>query len=102
LEFELELSSASVQIRLISDKAEPAVKNAYAKFNQQFSNRIQFRCCDPKEIHDRFVIVDKARALHLGASIKDLGKSDSLIDQAELDPHRARFEELWLKAQPVA
>jgi hypothetical protein len=30
--------------------------------------------------------------LLLGASIKDLGKSDLLIDAAELDPHKKRFE----------
>lgn len=39
--------------------------------------------------------------LHLGGSIKDLGKSDSLIDLAQLDLLKQRFEELWLKAQPV-
>jgi hypothetical protein len=43
-----------------------------------------------------------SKALHLGGSIKDLGTSDSLIDSAELDLHKKRFEELWLGAQPFS
>jgi hypothetical protein len=99
----LEVSSASVKIRLISNRADDPTKLAYKLFNQQFNNRVEFRLCDPKtdKLHDRFIIVDGVRALHLGGSIKDLGTSDSLIDAAELDPHKQRFEELWLKAQPV-
>jgi hypothetical protein len=97
----LELTPPSVQIRLISNRADATTKAAFALFDQQFPNRIQFRLCNRKDIHDRFIIVDKTQALHLGASIKDLGKSDSLIDQAKLEPHRKRFEELWFASQPV-
>jgi hypothetical protein len=101
----MELSSASVRIRLISnsDKVQEATKRAYTLFNQQFKDRAEFRLCDPdpSKLHDRFIIVDGLRALHLGGSIKDLGKTDSLIDSAEPDPHKKQFEELWLKAQPV-
>jgi hypothetical protein len=50
--------------------------------------KVEFRVCDPKEIHDRFIIVDGQEALHFGAAIKDLGKSDSLIDSALLEPHK--------------
>jgi hypothetical protein len=63
--------------------------------------RAEFQICDPKDIHDRFIIVDGQSALHVGASIKDLGKSDSLIDSALLAPHKQRFEELWLKGSVV-
>jgi hypothetical protein len=99
----LEVTPASVRIRLISNRADNPTRQAYALFNQQFNNRAEFRLCDPNtdRLHDRFIIVDGARALHLGGSIKDLGTSDSLIDAAELDPHKRRFEELWLKARSV-
>jgi hypothetical protein len=96
----LEVTPSSVRIRLISDKARPPTVQAYNLFKAQYS-RVEFRTCDPKEIHDRFIIVDSKAALHLGASIKDLGKSDSLIDSADLDVHKKRFEELWIKGQPV-
>jgi hypothetical protein len=100
----LELTSASVRIRIITNKADAATKLAYTLFNQQFNKRAEFRLSDPSthKQHDRFIVIDGARALHLGGSIKDLGKSDSLIDSAELEPHQKRFEEVWLSAQPVA
>lgn len=100
----LEVSSASVKIRLISNRTDDPTKLAYKLFNQQFNNRADFRLCNSKtdKLHDRFIVVDGARALHLGGSIKDLGTSDSLIDAAELELHKQRFEELWLKAQPVS
>jgi hypothetical protein len=97
----LEVTQQRVKIRLISDKAKNPTKEAYDLFNRQFNNRAEFRLCGPKDIHDRFIIVDGKKALHVGHSIKDLGASDTLIDLAELDPHKRRFEELWLKAQPV-
>ena len=99
----LELSPASVKIRLISNRADEPTKLAYRLFNQQFNNRAEFRLCDPKtdKLHDRFIIVDGASALHLGGSIKGLGINDSLIDAAELDPHKQRFEDLWQRAQLV-
>ena len=74
----LELTDTTVRIRLISDKSDAATKLAYTLFNQQFNNRSEFRLSDPSthKQHDRFIVIDGARALHLGGSIKDLGKSD--------------------------
>jgi hypothetical protein len=72
----LEVTAASVGIRLITNRVDNPTRLAYTQFNQQFPNRVQFRLCDPTAIklHDRFVVVDGARALHLGGSIKDLAK----------------------------
>jgi hypothetical protein len=78
----LEVTQQSVKIRLISDKANNPTKRAYHLLNQQYGQRVDFRLCDPKDIHDRFIIVDGQSALHVGASIKDLGRSDSLICHA--------------------
>jgi hypothetical protein len=95
-----ELSQQPVQIRLISHKADAPTRQAYNLFKQQYG-RVEFRLCPSKEVHDRFVIIDSKMGLHLGGSIKDLGKSDSQIDAADLDPLRKRFEDLWLKGRPV-
>ena len=97
----LEITAPPVKIRLISDKATNECKQAYQLFNKQYG-RIEFRVCDPKDIHDRFVIVDAKQALHIGHSIKDLGKSDSQIDAALFAPVQTRFEELWLKGNPIS
>ena len=96
----LELVKPLVRIRMISDQAESPTILAYTLFKQQFG-RIEFRTCDPKVIHDRFIIVDSKKALHLDTSITNLGNADSLIDPAELEPRKKRFEELWLNGRPV-
>jgi hypothetical protein len=57
--------------------SKPPLKQAYHLFNQQYGRRVDLRVCDPKDIHDRFIIVDGQLALHVGALIKDLGRSDS-------------------------
>ena len=96
----LEVSGQSVQIRLISDKLKDnATKQAYQDFAQQFG-RIQFSLCDLKDIHARYIILDHKTVLHIGHSLKDLGKSDSSIDPGPPELI-ARFEELWSTATPV-
>jgi hypothetical protein len=96
----LEVSGGSVQVRLISDKLrDNATKQAYQDFAQQFG-RIQFRLCDLKDIHARYIILDHKTVWHIGHSLKDLGKSDSSIDPGPPDVI-ARFEELWLTATLV-
>ena len=97
----LELTADTVRIRLISDKANAATRTAFCLFNQQYRNRVEFRLCTPKSIHDRFIIVDRLRALHIGHSIKDWGKSDTLIDQADLALTQKRFNDLWQNSNPV-
>jgi len=96
----LEVTSGSVQIRPISDKPNKASAQAYRDFKQQ-NGRIEFRLCDSKDIHARYIIVDRQTALQIGHSLKDLGNSDSGIDPADTAEILKRFEELWRKARPV-
>jgi hypothetical protein len=95
----LEVSSGSVEIRLISDKADSATKQAYQDFAQQLG-RIQFRLCDLRDIHARYIIIDAKTVLHIGHSLKDLGKSDSGVDPGSPELI-ALFEELWSTATSV-
>ena len=97
----LEVSDTSVQIRLISDKQPAPVVQAFHAFNQQFNNRIQFRICAAKDLHDRYVIIDKQQAFHVGHSIKDLGTKDSEIASVPPAEIVNRFEQLWSTATPV-
>jgi hypothetical protein len=96
-----EVCDPAVRIRLISDKANSVTKTAFNLFNTQLPSRLEFRTIS-QVIHDRFIIVDGAEALHLGHSIKDLGTKDSLIDSAEMEAHKQRFESLWLSGRPVS
>ena len=96
----LEVSEDSVQIRLISDKADPPTLQAFQDFKKQYE-RIEFRLCDRKDIHDRYMIVDGARALHCGHSLKDLGGSASEINSVPAAEIVKQFEELWQKGKPI-
>ena len=97
----LEVSDGSVRIRLISDKQPPPTVQAFHAFNQQFNNRVEFKICAAKDLHDRYVIIDKQQAFHFGHSLKDLGTKDSEIASVPPAEIAQRFEELWLKATPV-
>jgi len=97
----LEVTDDSVQIRLISDKQWPATVQAFHAFDRQFNNRVEFRVCAAKEIHDRYLIIDRQQAFHFGHSLKDLGTKDSEITSIPLGEIMKRFEELWSKATPV-
>jgi hypothetical protein len=97
----LEVSNGSVQIRLISDKkVDNPTKQAFQDFKQQYG-RIEFRRCDLKDIHARYIILDGRTVLHIGHSLKDLGQSDSSIETASSDVLQ-RFEDLWLNAKIVS
>ena len=41
------------------------------KFNEQYTG---LSILEIKNIHDRFLIIDREKMYHLGASLKDLGK----------------------------
>jgi hypothetical protein len=96
----LEVSEDSVQIRLISDKCDSSTLQAYQDFKKQYG-RVDFRRCGPKDIHDRYIVVDSVRALHLGHSVKDLGGSASEINSVPAAEIVKHFDELWLKTTPV-
>jgi hypothetical protein len=95
----LEVSNGFVKIRLISDKVNNPTRQAFQDFNQQYG-RIQFRLCDLKDIHARYIIVDGRIVLHIGHSLKDLGNSDSGIEAASSEILH-RFEDVWSNAKVV-
>ena len=49
-------------------------------FNKQYNN---LKIINTLKVHDRFIIIDKIKLYHLGASIKDLGKK--IFSISELD-----------------
>src|SRR5437867_4105606 len=61
---------------LASDKSPKALITAYKAFQNQYPT-VGLRITDENKIHDRYILWDGARALHLGHSLKDLGKKDT-------------------------
>ena len=49
-------------------------------FNKQYNN---LKIINTLKVHDRYIIIDKIKLYHLGASIKDLGKK--IFSISELD-----------------
>ncbi len=96
----LEVSDGPIKIRLISDKVDNPTKQAFQDFSKQYVS-VEFRLCDLKDIHARYIVIDGQIVLNIGHSLKNLGKSDSGIEAASSEILR-RFEELWSKAKTVS
>jgi hypothetical protein len=53
------------------------------------------------DLHDRYMIVDDQRAIHLGASIKDFGRKMTELQELSMDPIKQLFATLWASGTPV-
>jgi len=53
-------------------------------------------------LHDRFILWDRKAAVHLGHSIKDLGKKDTQVNKiADVAKQLTLFEDRWKQATPI-
>jgi hypothetical protein len=93
----LEVTASSVQIRLLTENKylNNVTRLAFRTFKSQYP-RIELRTAPPKEIHDRYIIIDNIVALHPGHSIKDWGTKMTDINRLP-DVYSAikEFERLW-------
>ena len=72
-----ELRNVNAKIIVISSNINDTLKNKYIK---QYNN-VTFINND--SYHDRFIIIDRKRVFHCGASFKDLGKKCFAINEVE-------------------
>ena len=72
-----ELRNINRKIIIISSNINDTLKNKYLK---QYNN-IKF--INNESYHDRFIIIDRKRVFHCGASFKDLGKKCFAINEIE-------------------
>ena len=104
--------SVGLKVRLLgsSDELPAGVRTDVKAFMAEFKNvAIQgySRASDgSSETHDRFIIVDGHTVYKIGASIKDLGASQSSIDRVN-DPdvtqqYVSQFEDWWSKSSPYS
>jgi hypothetical protein len=86
---------------LTSDKAQNSAISAYKAFRNQYPT-VELRVTAENKIHDRYILWDNTRALHLGHSLKDLGKKDTQINVVQDPrPQFALFEDRWKTATVV-
>jgi hypothetical protein len=103
-------TSLDVNVRLLgAEKELPSTISDISTFLAQYQGRAAIKGVavgkdNRKETHDRFIIIDKNTVYSIGGSLKDLGKSQTLITQigdkkvAEL--FMSQFDEWWNKATP--
>ena len=72
-----DLKTINKKIIIISSNINDSLKSKYLK---QYSNVTFY---NNNSYHDRFIIVDKKRVFHSGASFKDLGKKCFAINEIE-------------------
>ena len=78
-------------------------KNAMLAYK---SFRTQYPSAEMKTVtgtlHDRFILSDRKAGVHLGHSIKDLGKKDTRVNRIT-DPGKQLklFEDRWGQATPI-
>ena len=72
-----DLKTINKKIIIISSNINDSLKNKYLK---QYSNVTFY---NNNSYHDRFIIVDRERIFHSGASFKDLGKKCFAINEIE-------------------
>ena len=72
-----ELRNINRKIIIISSNINDTLKKKYLK---QYNN---IRFINNESYHDRFIIIDRKRVFHCGASFKDLGKKCFVINEIE-------------------
>jgi len=94
---------ATVSIQVLTVNPSKDLAHALAAFRQQWGGQVEARQA-PKELHDRFLLVDD-RVFLSGASFKDLGQRGSVVtevtSEAVKEAIRKDIEAPWNRAQPI-
>lgn len=92
----IESKASDLRIRIItSETISRGSKASMEAFCKQYPN-VQVKIRGNDTLHDRFVIVDGAKAFLFGHSLKDLGKRDTHITTLQNVSQQVQlFEERW-------
>lgn len=99
----IEDAGARIVVKIItSDRARKDTFSAYSAFKNQYP-QVEMRILDHEKMHDRYILWDRAHGLHLGHSIKDLGKKDTQLNLLK-DPSNQweLFEQRWKESRPIS
>lgn len=75
-------SARSVKVRILCGQLASAVAGEAAAFTAQFPSWV-IDVRKAKDFHDRFVVLDAARCVHIGASINGAGRTAFMISPIE-------------------
>jgi len=76
-----------MQFRLLTSKHPPDLVLEAEKWRKQNTDKA-LEILTTKEFHDRFIVIDKTRCWHIGASIKDAGNKVFMLSQVEDEDNR--------------
>jgi hypothetical protein len=86
---------------LSSDRAPKTLTTSFRAFRDQYPTA-DLRITDENKIHDRYILWDDSKALHVGHSLKDLGQTDTQINVVkDARPQFQLFQERWKEAREV-
>ena len=98
----IESLDIKIQLKLLTGQAKSIFKTHFVPFATKRGN-IETRIC--MECHDRFILLDNKKAVHLGASINNAGKKafmlNNVTDIEEFNRLLNEFNSWWAKGQPV-
>lgn len=91
-----------VELRLITGQQKSIFRTLFLPFATK-RGKTEARYCS--DSHDRFLVLDDAKAVHLGCSINGIGKKafmlNDVTEPAELARLLTAFQDWWAKGQPV-
>jgi hypothetical protein len=94
----------SLRVRILCSRYAPAVAAEAQLFVAQHSGAV-IEVRQTKDFHDRFIVIDGQSCVHVGASIKDAGKTAFMISRVEDQQNRdnllAAIDTSWNAAIPV-
>ena len=89
----------NISVRLLTKIRNDDFDHEKLFFNNQYTN-ISIERKNITDFHDRFIIIDKKLVYHLGASIKDAGRTAFMISKIEDDEIKnsiiKSFEDRWV------
>lgn len=96
---------AGLSVRILCSRYATAVAAEAKPFVAQRPG-VTIEVREAKDFHDRFVVIDGAACVHVGASIKDAGKTAFMISRVEDQENReailAAIDRSWTNAALVA
>ena len=88
------LERCKLEIMLLSAKLTTDFIVEAAKFCKQYPN-FEVAVRKTSDFHDRFIIIDKDRCWHIGASIKDAGSKVFMISEVEDERNRVALGQIY-------
>jgi len=86
---------------ITSDKGPSSATTTYQAFRGSYPS-VEMRIVPYSSVHDRFILWDNAKGVHLGHPLKDLGKKDTQLNLINKPQEQFKlFEQRWSEANII-